>query len=105
MATTLVLTVNEDGLRLPRQLFSHLGEVEVVGRDDYILIKPKAQSGAQGDIRTRAIALLREAGLVVTLNWPKPPAMSTEERAALARRASGGQPLSEVVIENRVDRV
>ena len=105
MTTTLVLTVNEDGLRLPRQLFPQLGEVEIVGRDDYILIKPRAGTAAQSDIRTRAIAALREAGLAVALNWPKPPVISPEERAALARRVGIGRPLSETIIEDRADRV
>ncbi len=59
MTTTLVLTVNEDGLCLPQQIFPRLGEVEVVGRDDYILIKSKAGIGARGDARTCAIAASR----------------------------------------------
>jgi hypothetical protein len=33
--------MTEQGLLLPRQLFEGLGEIEVVQRDDYILIKPK----------------------------------------------------------------
>jgi hypothetical protein len=33
--------VTEQGLLLPRQLFSYLGEIEVVQGEDYVLIKPK----------------------------------------------------------------
>jgi len=41
MATLSAIQVTEKGLFLPRRLFQDLGEIEVVRRDDYILIKPK----------------------------------------------------------------
>ena len=41
MATLPTIQITEQGLFLPRQLFQDLGEIEVVQRDDYILIKPK----------------------------------------------------------------
>lgn len=41
MSTFPTIQVTEKGLFLPRQLFQDLGEIEVVQRDDYILIKPK----------------------------------------------------------------
>ena len=100
--TTLSLTVTEDGLRLPRRLFKQAGEVEVIERDDYLLIKPKAAEREAS--RAQAIAALREAGLVVTPEWPAPPAVSPEERARLAQKISVGQPLSEIIIADRADR-
>jgi hypothetical protein len=100
--TTLSLTVTEDGLRLPRRLFKHAGEVEVIERDDYLLIKPKAAEREAS--RAQAISVLREAGLVITLEWPAPPAVSPEERARLAQKTSVGQPLSEIIIADRADR-
>ena len=33
--------ITEQGLFLPPQLFQNLGEIEIVQRDDYVLIKPK----------------------------------------------------------------
>jgi len=105
MTTTLVLTVSEDGLRLPRRLFPHVGEVEVIGRDDYILIKPRTRTAAQGDAHARALTALREAGLLVSLNWPKPPLVSFEERAALARLISISQSLLEIIMQERADRI
>ena len=41
MSALSVIQVTEKGLFLPRQLLQDLGEIEVVQRDDYILIKPK----------------------------------------------------------------
>lgn len=35
------LQLTEQGLVLPRQLFSYLGEIEVIQGEDYVLIKPK----------------------------------------------------------------
>ncbi len=102
MTTTLLLTVTEEGLRLPRQLFRQTGEVEVVEHDDYILIKPKASEPQEA--RARATAALREAGLVVTPEWGQLPIVTTAERAELAEKAGHGQPLSESIIAEREDR-
>jgi hypothetical protein len=41
MSSPPAIQMTEKGLLLPRQLFESLGEIEVVQRDDYILIKPK----------------------------------------------------------------
>jgi hypothetical protein len=41
MATLTTIQTTEQGILLPRQLLDTLGEVEVVQRDSYILIKPK----------------------------------------------------------------
>ena len=51
-----------------------------------------------------AIAALREAGLVVTPDWPPPPVVPAAERADLARKLSVGRPLSEAIIDERDDR-
>ncbi len=104
MATNLILRVTEDGLRLPRQLFPQLGEVEVIKRDEYILIKPKPPVAPADDLRARVQAGLRESGLLITPDWPSPPVVSPAKRAALARKLSHRPPLSEIVIEDRADR-
>ncbi len=102
MTTTLLLNVTEDGLRLPRQLFRQTGEVEVVERNDYILIKPK--SSEPRDARARAIAALREAQLLVRPDWEQLSIVSPAERAELAQKAGQGKPLSEIIIDERDDR-
>ncbi len=102
MTTTLLLKVTEDGLRLPRRLFRQTGEVEVVERNDYILIRPK--SSQLQDARARAIAALREAQLLITPDWEQLPIVSPAERAELAQKAGQGKPLSEIIIDARDDR-
>lgn len=104
MTTTLSLTVTEDGLRLPRQLFPRLGEVEVIERRDYILIKPKPQTTSGNDLRSRALVLLSEAELVFVPTWSQPPSTSPAERAELARKLNVGRPLSAIIIEERTER-
>jgi hypothetical protein len=41
MPVVSAIQVTEKGIFLPRQLFQDLGEIEIIQRDDYILIKPK----------------------------------------------------------------
>jgi hypothetical protein len=41
MGAMPTIQTTEQGILLPRQLLDSLGEVEVVQRDNYILIKPK----------------------------------------------------------------
>ena len=105
MTAILSLTVTEDGLRLPRQLFPSLGEVEVIELNNYILIKPKPQSIGANDLRTLAMAALHEAGLLTTLAWQPLSPVSAAERAELASRLRGARPLSEIIVEERADRV
>ena len=41
MDTMPAVLTTEQGILLPRQLLDSMGEVEVVQRDNYILVKPK----------------------------------------------------------------
>jgi hypothetical protein len=102
--TTLSLTVTEDGLRLPRELFKRLGEVEVIEREDYVLIKPKAAPEPASDLRPRVRSALVAAGLAATPDWPVPGVITTEDRARLAQALSVGKALSEVIIDERNER-
>ena len=104
MTAMLSLTVTEDGLHLPRQLFPRLGEVEVIELNNYILIKPKPRPITANDLRTLAMAALHEAGLLITLAWQPLSPVSAAERAELASRLSGTRPLSEIIVEERTDR-
>ena len=53
MATSTIQETRQ-GLFLPRQLFKDLGEIEVVQKDNYILIKPKNMTARfKGFVRSR----------------------------------------------------
>ena len=57
MAALPTIQLTKQGLFLPRQLFQNLGEIEVVQRDDYILIKPKNITARfKGFVRSRISA-------------------------------------------------
>ncbi len=54
MAAPPAIQMTEQGLFLPRQLFQDMGEIEVVRRDDYILIKSKNMTARfKGFVRSR----------------------------------------------------
>ncbi|MFB0546077.1 MAG: hypothetical protein ACETWB_04135 [Anaerolineae bacterium] len=102
MSTPAPIKITEEGLLLPRQMYEDLGEIEVVRRPDYILIKSK--STCDRDRRDRVRQILREAGLLVEVHGERPPEVSPKERAELAKKLSVGRPLSEIVIEEREER-
>jgi hypothetical protein len=99
MSTVEIARMTDEGLLLPREMVQDLGEVEVVRRPDYILIKPKVIR--ERELHDQARKVLREAGLLVEMRKEPIPEISTEERAELARRLASGRPLSEIVIEER----
>jgi hypothetical protein len=99
MSTVETARVTDEGLLLPREMVQDLGEVEVVRRPDYILIKPKGIR--EHELHDQARKMLREAGLLVKVRKEPIPEVSPEERAELARRLASGRPLSEIVIEER----
>lgn len=54
MASSLAVQQTEQGLLLPRQLFEDLGEIEIVRRENFILIKPKnVTKRFKGFVRSR----------------------------------------------------
>lgn len=99
MSTIWTAKMTDEGLLLPREMVQDLGEVEIVRRPDYILIKPKVMSDRE--LHSQARKVLREAGLLVKIHKESLPEVSPEERAELARRLASGRPLSEIVIEER----
>lgn len=107
MVKTLSMTVTDEGLRLPAQLFSRLGEVEVIAQGDWVVIKPKQPADSIEDMHARAVASLRAAGLaglIVKPAWAPPPEVTPEVRAQAARRAGEGPPISRQIIQDRADR-
>jgi hypothetical protein len=99
MSTVETARMTDEGLLLPREMVQDLGEVEVVRRPDYILIKSKVVH--DHELHDRARKVLREAGLLVEVHRKPLPEVSPEERAEIARRLASGRPLSEIVIEER----
>ena len=99
MSTVETARMTDEGLLLPREMVQDLGEVEVVRRPDYILIKSKVVRDRE--LHGQAKKVLREAGLLVEVHREPLPEVSPEERAELARRLASGRPLSEIVIEER----
>jgi hypothetical protein len=106
MGTAIATQVVPQGLLVPR---SALGEwlergVEAVKEKERIVIRPRP---VIRDEREDVIRILEEAGLLLP---PEPlPAshvpISAERRAELSRKFSVGRPLSELIIEDREDRV
>ena len=104
MGTVIVTQMVPQGLLVPR---SALGEwlergVDVVKEKERIVIRPKP---VMLDEREEAIRILEAAGLLLP---PEPlPAshvpISDEKRAELSRKFSIGRPLSQIIMEERVE--
>ena len=77
-------------------------ELEVVKEESAIIIRPKP--AAKG-IRTQVRQMLRETGALYEPGWKTPPLVTLAEREQLAQKAAQGQPLSEIIIKERQDRV
>ena len=99
MSTVETARMTDEGLLLPREMVQDLGEVEIVRRPDYILIKSKVVHDRE--LHDQARKVLREAGLLVEVHRKPLPEVPPEERAEIARRLASGRPLSEIVIEER----
>ena len=98
--------VTSQGVLVPRPLIQAWGdieEVEIEQRPGAIIIKPKGRSAIQ--LREQIIEQMKSAGLIDDLPWESPPVVSAQERMRLAKALSQGKPLSEIIIEEREDRV
>jgi hypothetical protein len=103
MGTVIVTQMVPQGLLVPR---SALGEwlergVDVVKEKERIVIRPRP---VMLDEREEAIRILEEAGLLVKPDWePAVPPVSDAELEELARKFSMGQPLSQIIMEERAE--
>jgi len=105
MNTVIAVKVTPQGVLVPRPLITAWGdvqEVEIQQHADVIEIRPKTNRSHQ--LRARIVSEMKAAGLIEDLPWAQPPAVSSEERARLAKKLSPGKPLSEIIIEDREDR-
>ena len=103
MDAAIVTQIVPQGLLVPRSAILEWLErgVEAVRDGEQIIIRPKTELTE----RERVIRILEEAGLLVKPDWePTSPPVSDAELAELAQKFSVGQPLSEIVIEEREER-
>jgi len=103
MGASINIQVLPQGLLVPRSAILEWLErgVEAVRDGEQIIIRPKTELTE----RERVIRILEEAGLLVKPDWePTSPPVSDAELAELAQKFSVGQPLSEIVIEEREER-
>jgi hypothetical protein len=106
MSTPIVARVTSEGLLIPRAAIREWLErdIEVVKDKERIIIQPHSTPRTEQE---RVLQILESAGLLLPPE-PLPSSyvpLSPEERAELARKFSVGRPLSEIIIEERVDRV
>lgn len=101
MTATITIRMTPQGLLIPRAALANWGakELEAVWEKHTIVIRPKPMPADQ--VRQ----ILCTAGMLYEPNWEIPPPVSQEERAHLAKRLAQGQPLSEIIIADREDRV
>jgi hypothetical protein len=106
MGRVVDVKITDEGVLIPHPLLEAWGdiqEVEIEQRADALVVKPKAESSRR--LHNRIVDEMKAAGLIEELPWTRPPAMSTEARANLADKLSQGRPLSELILEDREERV
>jgi len=107
MDATIATQMTPQGLLIPRAALEEWTqtELEAIKVEVGILIRPKAPSLEQECALDMQI--LEEAGLLLPTEPPSVPIrpVSAERRAELARKFSIGEPLSEIIIKERQDRV
>lgn len=104
MSIVIAAKVTPRGVLVPRPLITAWGdvqEVEIEQHPNLIIIRPK--DGGARQLRNQIVSEMKAAGLVQDLLWAQPSAISSEERARLAERLSYGKPLSEIIIEDRLN--
>ncbi len=105
MTSPIAARITSQGLLIPRIAIREWLEqdIEVIKDKDRIIIQPRSAPRTE---RERVLHALEMAGLLLPLE-PLPPSytpVSPEEQAELASKFSVGQPLSEIIIEERADR-
>lgn len=106
MTTVIKAKVTPRGVLIPRPLLAVWGEIEEVEieqQGDAIIVKPTSVPAP--DLRAAIVREMKAVGLVEELPWAPPQVVSAEERARLAKKLGRGKPLSEIIIEERADRV
>lgn len=105
MTTPIAVRMTSQGLLIPRTAIREWLEqdIEVIKDKECIIIRPRPTPRTE---RERVLQVLEAAGLLLPPE-PLPPSfapVSPEEQAELAGKFNVGQPLSEIVVEERADR-
>ena len=105
MTSPIAAQMTSQGLLIPRTAIREwLGQdIEVIKDEERIIIRPRLTPRTE---RERVLQILEASGLLLP---PEPlpsshTSVSLEEQAELARKFSVGQPLSEIIIQERADR-
>jgi hypothetical protein len=105
MSTTVAAQITRQGLLVPQSAFREWleQEIEVIREPQRIIIQPKPVTHTE---RERVLQVLETAGLLLPAEPPPPPRqpLSPQEVDELRQKFSLGQPLSEIVIEERAEQ-
>lgn len=105
MSTAITSRLTPLGLLIPRSALHEWLEqgIEVIKEQQRIIIQPKSTPRTE---RERVLYILEVAGLLLPAEPPPPPRkpLSAQELDELTRRFSVGQPLSEIIVEERAER-
>lgn len=106
MATQIHPQLTSQGVLIPLQAVQEWLDqgIEIVKDKEQIVIRPRSQAAPKRD---KVLQVLDEAGLLS----PREPLpadfkpLSPQEKQALSRKLSVGRSLSDVIIEERADRI
>jgi len=106
MSTHINPQLTAQGVLIPLQAVQEWLDqgLEIVKDKDRIVIRPRSQSTPN---RARVLQVLDEAGLLAPTE-PLPAdfkPLSPHEKEVLSRKLSAGRALSEIIIEERADRI
>jgi hypothetical protein len=106
MDTRIAVQITPQGLLIPHAVIREWLErgIEVTKDQERIIIQPRPEPSND---RERILQILEASGLLLP-SEPLPAShrpLSAEGQAELAHKFSVGRPLSEIVIEERADRV
>ena len=105
MATTIAVQMTPEGLLVPRAAVAGWTEIEVIKREQQIVIRPKKLSAQQEwEIIVQALRQARLTSPLADALSQQAAPISPVRRAELAQAMAVGRPLSEIVIEERAER-
>ncbi|HID62583.1 MAG TPA: hypothetical protein EYP49_07585 [Anaerolineae bacterium] len=105
MVTKIAVQITPQGVLIPHAAVQEWIEqgLEVIKDEQRIIIQPRSAPRTE---RECVLRILEDSGLLVEPHWePVTSPISPKERAELAKKLSVGRPLSEVVIEEREERL
>ena len=105
MATTITVQMTPEGLLVPRAAVAGWEEIEVIKREQQIVIRPKKVSARQEwETMVQSLRQARLTSPLADTSSGQAVPISPARRAELAQALAIGKPLSEIVIEERAER-